>query len=78
MKEVRGKGLLIGIECTGPVGDIILAGQKEGLLFVQAGPNVIRLLPNLYVTIDEIHQAVDILVQLIHTYVNKGNGEAHS
>ncbi|MNH32489.1 Ornithine aminotransferase [compost metagenome] len=78
VKEIRGKGLLIGIECAEPVGDIVLAGQKQGLLFVQAGPNVIRLLPNLYVSVDEIHQAVDILVQLIHTYANKGNGEAHS
>jgi acetylornithine aminotransferase len=78
VKEIRGKGLLIGIECEGPVGDIVLAGQKQGLLFVQAGPNVIRLLPNLYVSAREIDQAVDILVELIHTYVNKGNGEAHS
>lgn len=75
--EVRGKGLLIGIECAGPVGDIILAGQKKGLLFVQAGPNVIRLLPNLYVSKEEIHQAVDILTELIHTYVNSLNGEAN-
>ncbi|SEU14550.1 aspartate aminotransferase family protein [Paenibacillus sp. NFR01] len=75
--EVRGKGLLIGIECAGPVGDIILAGQKKGLLFVQAGPTVIRLLPNLYVTKEEIHQAVDILTELIHTYVNSLNGEAN-
>lgn len=78
MKEVRGKGLLIGIECTDAVGDIVLAGQKQGLLFVQAGPNVIRLLPNLYVGRDEINQAVDILVPLIHTYANQADGEVHS
>ncbi|MNC17370.1 Ornithine aminotransferase 2 [compost metagenome] len=78
VKEVRGKGLLIGIECTDAVGDIVLAGQKQGLLFVQAGPNVIRLLPNLYVSTEEIRQAVDILVPLIHTYANKESGEAHS
>ncbi len=77
VQEVRGKGLLIGIECAGPVSDIVLAGQKQGLLFVQAGPNVIRLLPNLYVSHEEIHLAVDILEQLIHTYANKKDGEAH-
>ncbi|WP_438493058.1 aspartate aminotransferase family protein [Paenibacillus sp. IHBB 3054] len=78
VKEIRGKGLLIGIECQSPVSDIVLAGQKQGLLFVQAGPNVIRLLPNLYVSKEEIHQAVDILSELIHTYANKENGEAGS
>ncbi|MNC79789.1 acetylornithine aminotransferase [compost metagenome] len=66
------------IECAAPVADIVLAGQKRGLLFVQAGPNVIRLLPNLYVSVDEIHQAVDILSELIHTYANKESGEAGS
>ncbi|MFF2912202.1 aspartate aminotransferase family protein [Paenibacillus sp. NPDC057934] len=74
--EIRGKGLLIGIECKGPVGDIVLAGQKKGLLFVTAGPNVIRLLPNLYVSKEEIDQAVDILSELIHTYATEANGEA--
>ncbi|SEN63628.1 acetylornithine aminotransferase [Paenibacillus sophorae] len=66
--DVRGKGLLIGIECQSPVGDIVLAGQSKGLLFVTAGTHVIRLLPNLYVTKEEIRQAVDILSDLIHTY----------
>ncbi|WP_342420782.1 aspartate aminotransferase family protein [Paenibacillus sp. FSL E2-0178] len=78
VKDIRGKGLLIGIECAEPVAEIVLAGQKRGLLFVQAGPNVVRLLPNLYVTYEEIDQAVDILSELIHTYANKGNGEADS
>ncbi len=71
VKDIRGKGLLIGIECGSPVGDIILAGQSKGLLFVQAGPQVIRLLPNLYVTREEIDQAVGILSDLIHTYARE-------
>ncbi|MEK4286232.1 aspartate aminotransferase family protein [Paenibacillus sp. FSL P4-0502] len=78
VKDIRGKGLLIGIECQSPVGDIVLAGQKKGLLFVTAGPNVLRLLPNLYVSKEEIDQAVDILCELIHTYANQANGEVSS
>lgn len=69
VKEIRGKGLLIGMECAGPVGDIVLAGQSKGLLFVTAGPNVIRLLPNLYVTEAEIDLCVDMLEQLISSHV---------
>ncbi|MCL6601854.1 MAG: acetylornithine transaminase [Paenibacillus sp.] len=76
--DIRGKGLLIGIECQSPVGDIVLAGQQRGLLFVTAGPNVIRLLPNLYVSKEEVDQAVDILSELIHTYAKKESGEAGS
>ncbi|ETT65522.1 MULTISPECIES: acetylornithine transaminase [Paenibacillus] len=78
VKDIRGKGLLIGIECQSPVGDIVLAGQKKGLLFVTAGPNVLRLLPNLYVSKEEIDQAVDILCELIHTYAKQANGEVSS
>ncbi|WP_235775628.1 MULTISPECIES: aspartate aminotransferase family protein [Paenibacillus] len=69
--DIRGKGLLIGIECKEAVGDIVLAGQKRGLLFVTAGTHVIRLLPNLYVSREEIDQAVDILSDLIHTYAKE-------
>ncbi|MCQ4088784.1 aspartate aminotransferase family protein [Saccharibacillus sp. JS10] len=69
VKEVRGLGLLIGIECEEPVADLVAAGQKHGLLFVSAGPNVIRLLPNLYVTEEEVNQAVDIVVSVIEEKV---------
>ncbi|WP_338588679.1 aspartate aminotransferase family protein [Paenibacillus sp. Y5S-9] len=69
VKEVRGLGLLIGIECAEPVGDIVLAGQKRGILFVSAGPNVIRLLPNLYVSKEEIDEAVSLVGTLIEEHV---------
>lgn len=65
VKAVRGLGLIVGIECQEPVADIIAEAQKEGLLVISAGPNVIRLLPNLLVTTEEIDQAVQILTKLI-------------
>lgn len=68
IKEVRGKGLLIGIECIQPVGDIIANIHKVGLLVVSAGPNVIRLLPNLLVTEEEVDQAIDILCTVLAQY----------
>jgi acetylornithine aminotransferase len=69
VKEVRGLGLLIGIECAEPVSELVLAGQKRGLLFVSAGPNVIRLLPNLYVTEEQVMQAVEIVASVIEEKV---------
>lgn len=69
VKDVRGMGLLVGIECAEPVGDIVVAGQKRGILFVSAGPNVIRLLPNLYVSKEEIDEAVSLVGTLIEEHV---------
>ncbi|WP_413374368.1 acetylornithine transaminase [Paenibacillus taichungensis] len=73
VKEVRGMGLLVGIECAEAVGDIVLAGQKKGILFVSAGPNVIRLLPNLYVSKEEIDEAVSLVATLIEEHVAAKN-----
>ncbi|WP_240968189.1 acetylornithine transaminase [Paenibacillus aquistagni] len=65
VKEIRGMGLLIGIECDMPVSGMLAAAQEAGLLFVTAGPNVIRLLPNLKVTKEEIDEAVQVLVHVL-------------
>lgn len=64
VEEIRGKGLIVGIACKEPVGEFINEGQKRGLLVITAGPNVIRLLPNLLVTREEIDEAVNILVSM--------------
>ncbi|MDQ0492683.1 acetylornithine transaminase [Paenibacillus brasilensis] len=69
VKDIRGKGLMVGIECAEPVAELVLVGQKKGILFITAGPNVIRLLPNLYVTKDEIDQAVRMIAELIREHV---------
>ncbi|MCJ8012737.1 acetylornithine transaminase [Paenibacillus sp. KQZ6P-2] len=68
IQAIRGLGLLVGIECAEPVSELVLEGQKRGLLFITAGPNVIRLLPNLYVTKEEIDQAVSIIADVIHDH----------
>lgn len=63
--EVRGLGLLVGIECAEPIAEILNKAQERGLIAISAGPNVIRLLPNLLVTDEEIDTAVAILVELL-------------
>lgn len=59
--EVRGKGLLIGIQFTCDVAPIISRLEEEGLLVLQAGANVLRILPPLTVTEGEIDQAVHMM-----------------
>ncbi|WP_307893886.1 acetylornithine transaminase [Bacillus swezeyi] len=61
IKEIRGKGLIAGIECEAPVQPLIEDLQKEGLLVLPAGLNVIRLLPPLSVAKNEISEAVEKL-----------------
>ncbi|WP_262177667.1 acetylornithine transaminase [Saccharococcus sp. Marseille-Q5394] len=63
--DIRGKGLLIGIDCKGDVSPYIRQAEEAGLLVVQAGSDVIRLLPPLTVTEEEIDQAVDILTSIV-------------
>ena len=63
--KVVGSGLLLGIVCEEEVASYIPAADEAGLLLVSAGPNVIRLLPPLTVTTEEIDQAVDILKTIL-------------
>ncbi len=60
-EEVRGFGLLTGLKCVLPNGDVTAAARREGLLVVPAGDNVIRLIPPLVVSDEEIDTAVGML-----------------
>jgi len=57
--DVRGRGLMCALELSIEVAPVIKAGYKHGLLLVNAGTHVIRLVPPLIAT----HQDVDYLVQ---------------
>ena len=59
--DVRGIGLIQGIELTIPAGDVIADCIQNGLLLVGAGANVIRFVPALIVSEKEINEAVEIL-----------------
>lgn len=61
VQSVRGLGLLIGIECREPIAPIIQELLQHGLLVLAAGSHVIRFIPSLYITKEEIDQAVDIV-----------------
>ncbi len=61
IKDVRGKGLMIGIEVSESSSEIQKKALENGLLVLTAGKNVIRLLPPLIITKKEIEKAVEIL-----------------
>jgi predicted acetylornithine/succinylornithine family transaminase len=61
VKEVRGRGLLVGVDLSVPVGDVVGACRERGLLALTAGDNALRLAPPLIVDERAIEQAVGII-----------------
>ena len=57
-ESVRGRGLMLGLKCAVPNGDVVEALISDQMLTVVAGDNVIRLLPPLTVSDDEIDLAL--------------------
>jgi acetylornithine aminotransferase/acetylornithine/N-succinyldiaminopimelate aminotransferase len=61
VKEVRGRGLLAGLDLVPPVGDAVAACRERGLLVLTAGDNTLRLAPALIVSEKEIAEACGII-----------------
>jgi acetylornithine/N-succinyldiaminopimelate aminotransferase len=57
-EAVRGSGLMLGLKCRVPAGDLVAAGHAQHLLTVPAADNVVRLLPPLNIGDDELAEAV--------------------
>lgn len=63
--EVRGKGLMIGIEVKSPASEIQKAALKKGLVVLTAGSNVVRLLPPIIINEEEAEKGADILISVL-------------
>ncbi len=61
VKEIRGRGLLAGLDLVPPVADAVAACRERGLLVLTAGDNTLRLAPPLIVTDNEVAQACGII-----------------
>ncbi len=59
--DVRGAGMLVGVQLNTAVSNIIPAARKKGLLIINAGEDVLRLAPPLIVTKVQIDTAVSII-----------------
>ena len=57
-EEVRGEGLMLGVKCRVPAKDVVAAGYDERVLVIPAAEEVVRLLPALNITDDEIAEAM--------------------
>jgi acetylornithine/N-succinyldiaminopimelate aminotransferase len=61
IEEIRGEGLMIGLKCTIPNLELVQAAMQEHLLTIAAGDNVVRLLPPLVLSDDEIGEGMERL-----------------
>jgi acetylornithine aminotransferase len=67
--EIRGQGLMLGIELNKPCGDLVKQALANGLLINVTADNVIRLLPPLIMSETEAQQLVDGLCPLIKAFL---------
>ena len=71
--EVRGRGLMVGVELDVEANKVIEAGYRRGLILVNAGPSVLRLVPPLIVTHKEVDELIDKLAAILSD-LDTGNG----
>ena len=65
VREVRGRGLMLAIELRFDVKNILFSALKKGLILLYSGKNVLRFLPPLVITEEEIDRGLTILDELL-------------
>ena len=63
--RVKGKGLMLGLELEKPCKELVLKGLEKGLVFNCTAQRVLRFLPPLVITEDEIDRAVGLLGEIL-------------
>ncbi|MCS6836942.1 MAG: aspartate aminotransferase family protein [Anaerolineae bacterium] len=66
VREVRGLGLIVGLELRDRVTPVLQALQERGVLALPAGKTVLRLLPPLIIQQSELERAVDAIREVLH------------
>jgi acetylornithine/N-succinyldiaminopimelate aminotransferase len=69
LKEIRGQGLMLGVELTKPCGVLVQRAADKGLLISVTADTVIRLVPPLILTLAEADEIVAILCPLIKQFL---------
>jgi acetylornithine aminotransferase len=70
VNEIRGRGLMIGMELDRPCGELVKQAIAEGLLINVTAEKVVRLLPPLIMTQSEAQQLADTLCPLIENFLH--------
>jgi acetylornithine/LysW-gamma-L-lysine aminotransferase len=73
IREIRGKGLMIGVELKFEVKDILMNLMKEGVLMLYSGRNILRILPPLVISKDDITKVLQTLDIVLTKEEQKNN-----
>jgi acetylornithine/LysW-gamma-L-lysine aminotransferase len=65
-RDIRGRGLMTGIELRGKVAPVLRALQERGVLALPAGPTVLRLLPPLTIEKGDYFSALDTVAEVLN------------
>ncbi|MGY4689511.1 acetylornithine transaminase [Salibacterium sp. K-3] len=67
VEEIRGMGMMAGVELTEPAAPVITALQQKGMLVIGAGPNVVRMLPPLTMKEETLLQGVQNIKEVLQS-----------
>jgi LysW-gamma-L-lysine/LysW-L-ornithine aminotransferase len=65
VRDIRGVGMMLGIEMRFDVKDILLDGIKNGILLLYSGRNILRLLPPIVMKEEEVNKSLELIDKLI-------------
>ena len=75
VRDIRGKGLMLGIELARDCGELVKQALERGLLLNVTAGNVIRLLPPLIVTHEQADQIITMVSELVQAFLHPAAGE---
>ena len=73
IREIRGKGLMIGVELKFEVKDVLMNLMKEGVLMLYSGRNILRILPPLVISKEDITKVLETLDVVLTKEEQKNN-----
>jgi len=76
VREIRGMGLMIGVELDRPCGELVALALEAGLIINVTHDNVIRLLPPLVMSEAEGRQVVDLLAPVVTSFLARAPAAA--
>ncbi len=65
VREVRGLGLMIGVECRFDIYNILMGAQNKGVIVLDAGRNILRFLPPLVITKEQLDRVSAIIDEVV-------------
>jgi acetylornithine aminotransferase len=71
IRDIRGKGLMIGVELDRPCTALVTRALERGVLLNVTADNVVRLLPPLILQSPEAHLLIDTVADLIHAFLGE-------